>query len=213
MKVKLKVVQGKLKGKSGESAGLEVAISKARFVIGTAADCHMRCPSSIISPHHCEITVSRGEVRLRDLDSETGTYLNDERIAPERIVQSGDRMRVGRLEFEVCIEQAAGTRKADEVADFVSELLVQADKEERAVRMADPKLRQFHLDPSEPDGDEQAEPKKEDKLTALRKKLPPKRPPGKLPRAPEITSESSVSAAEETLKKIFEKPKPNRPNY
>ncbi|MEO8493703.1 MAG: FHA domain-containing protein [Planctomycetota bacterium] len=213
MKVKLKVVQGKLKGKSGESAGLEVAISKARFVIGTASDCHMRCPSSVISPHHCEISVRDGEVRLRDLDSETGTFLNDERIAPERIVQSGDRMRVGRLEFEVNIEQAASTRKADEVDDFVSELLGQADEEERAVRMADPELRQFHLDSSEPPSDDQAEPEKEDKLTALRKKLPPKRPPGKLPPAPEITAKSSVSAAEETLKKIFEKPKPNRPNY
>jgi len=87
MKVKLKVVHGKLKGKGGESAGLEVAISKARFVIGTADDCHMRCPSSVISPHHCEITVRDGKVRLRDLDSESGTFLNDERIAlPDDLV-------------------------------------------------------------------------------------------------------------------------------
>lgn len=215
MKVKLKVLQGKLKGTQGENAGLEVTISKARFVIGTAGDCHMRCPSSVISPHHCAITLSNGEVRLHDLDSESGTFLNDERVTPEQIVQSGDRMRIGRLEFEVLIEQAANAAKADKVDEFVSEMLAQADEEERATRIADPELRQFHLDPNETDetdDHEQIEPEETDKLSKLRKKLPPKKPPGKLPPPPKITSESSVSAAEETLQKIFEKPKPKRPN-
>ncbi len=213
MNVKLKVVQGKLKGKGGESAGLEVVISKARFVIGTAEDCHMRCPSTVISPHHCAIMVSNGEVRLRDLDSESGTYLNDERIASERIVQAGDRMRVGRLEFEIVIEQSASSTKADPVDEFVSEMLAQADEEERAVRKSDPELRQYHLEPNKPNTAEPVAPEKEDKLTALRKKVPPKKKPGKLPPPPAITAESSTSAAEETLKKIFEKPTPKRPNF
>lgn len=213
MKVKLKVVHGKLKGKGGENAGLEVAISKSRFVIGTAGDCHMRCPSSVISPHHCEISVRGGEVRLRDLDSESGTYLNDERIGPEQTVRAGDRLRVGRLEFEVVIERSAGNAKADKVDEFVSELLVQADEEERATRIADPELRQFHLDPSEPNDRAPEEPEETDKLSRLRKRLPKKKPPGKLPPPPKLTSESSVSAAEETLQKIFEKPKPKRPNF
>jgi len=213
MNVKLKVVQGKLKGKGGENAGLEVAISKPRFVIGTARDCHMRCPSKVISSHHCEITVSGGNVRLQDLDSESGTFLNDERIASERIVQAGDRLRVGRLEFEVVIEQTASTTKSDPVDEFVSDLLARADEEDRAVRRSDPELRQFHLDPNETNNDEQVEPEKEDKLTALRKRVPPKKPPGKLPPRPAITSESSTSAAEETLKKIFEKPTPKPPNH
>lgn len=213
MKVKLKVLQGKLKGKGGESAGLEVTISKARFVIGTASDCHMRCPSSLISHHHCEITVSDGKVKLRDLDSESGTFLNDERLAREEIVKSGDRMRVGRLEFEILVERSANTTKADTVDDYVSDMLVQADNEERAVRRSAPELRQFRLAANETNSDEpqQVEPEKEDRQAALRKKLPPKRPPGKLPSQPSLTARSSVSAAEETLKKIFEKPKPKRP--
>ncbi|HUG68785.1 MAG TPA: FHA domain-containing protein, partial [Pirellulaceae bacterium] len=179
MKVKLKVVQGKLKGKGGESAGLEVTISKARFVIGTASDCHMRCPSSLISHHHCEITVSDGKVKLRDLDSESGTFLNDERLAREEIVKSGDRMRVGRLEFEILVERSANTTKADTVDDYVSDMLVQADNEERAVRRSAPELRQFRLAANETNSDEQqqVEPEKEDRQAALRKKLPPKRPP------------------------------------
>ncbi|MBC8353007.1 MAG: FHA domain-containing protein [Planctomycetes bacterium] len=213
MNVKLRVVQGKLKGKSGESAGFEVAISKSRFVIGTASDCHMRCPSSVISPHHCEITVRNGDVRLRDLESESGTFLNDHRIDTERLVQSGDQFRVGRLEFEVVIERSNDNTKSDPVDDFVSDMLAQADEEERAVRLSDPELRQFHLDPNKSSDDEPAEPEEEDKLAAMRKKLPPKKPPGKLPPPPTFTAESSVSAAEATLQKIFEKPKPKGPKH
>jgi pSer/pThr/pTyr-binding forkhead associated (FHA) protein len=213
MNVKLKVVQGKLKGKSGESAGLEVAISKARFVIGTASDCHMRCPSSVISPHHCELTVSESNVTLRDLDSESGTFLNDERIEKAQTVKTGDRMRVGRLEFEISIERTAKTTQADAVDDFVSDLLAQADEEERATRLSTPELRQFQLDAKDTREEEPAEPEEEDREAALRKKLPAKKPPGKLPPPPTITAESSVSAAEQTLQKIFEKPKPKGPKY
>ena len=211
MNVKLKVVQGKLKGKGGESAGLEVAISKSRFVIGTASDCHMRCPSSVISPHHCEITVSDGKVSLRDLGSESGTFLNDMRIARAQILKAGDRMRVGRLEFEISIERSPSTTKSDAVDDYVSDMLAQADEEERATRLSTPELRQFHLDTKTTSEDETASPVEEDREAALRKKLPKKQPPGKLPQQPSITAESSVSAAEQTLQKIFEKPKPKRP--
>lgn len=212
MNVKLKVVQGKLKGKDGASAGLEVGIAKSRFVIGTAGDCHMRCPSDVISPHHCEIIIQNDEVRLRDLDSDSGTFVNDERLATERILQTGDRMRVGRLEFDVLIEKADKSVKSDPVDEFVSDMLVQADEEERASRMADPEVRQFHLDPNKA-AEQLPEPVEEDRLTALRKKLPQKKPPGKLPPPPAITADSTISAAEQTLQKIFEKPKPKGPKY
>lgn len=210
MNVKLKVIQGKLKGKGGENAGLEVSISKSRFVIGTADDCNMRCPSSTISPHHCEITVRDGKVRLRDMGSESGTFVNDERIESERTIESGDRLRVGRLEFEARIERPATVAKSDSVDDFVSDMLAQADEEERASRMASPEMRQFHLDPNAAT-EKSADEEKEDRLEALRKKLPQKKPPGKLPPKPSMTAESSVSAAEQTLEKIL-KPKPKRPS-
>ncbi|HRX78700.1 MAG TPA: FHA domain-containing protein, partial [Pirellulaceae bacterium] len=151
-----------------------------------------------------------GKVLLRDLDSDSGTYLNDERIDSERLIRAGDRLRVGRLEFEALIELPAPSKKADAVDDFVSDMLAQADEEERATRMAAPELRQFHLDANNTNP-ESAEPEDEDRLTALRKKLPEKKPPGKLPPKPSITAESSVSAAEQTLEKLL-KPKPKRPS-
>jgi pSer/pThr/pTyr-binding forkhead associated (FHA) protein len=215
MKVKLKVVHGRLKGKGGDAA-LEVAIKSRRFKIGAAEDCQMRCPSGSISNHHCEIEIVDCEVRLRDLGSESGTFLNDQPVEDERLLESGDRLRVGRLEFELLIDRPApGSRLAerDPVDDFVSDLLVEADEEERATRLADPRLREFQLDenkPEEPAAEELEE--EEDKEAALRRKLPPKGKPGKLPKPPAITADSTVAAAEESLKKFFEKQKPKSPD-
>ena len=211
MKVKLKVRHGKLQSREGDNAGLEVPISKSRFVIGTAADCQMRCPSTTISEHHCEIVLDGDQILLRDLDSETGTFLNDFRIDQERLLQAGDLLRVGRLEFEVHIEPTVSLaeRAADPVDDLVSDMLVEADEEERASRLADPQARRYKIDPQDAPNQSE-EPEKEDRLTALRKKIPPKKPPGKLPPPPAITSDDSVSAAEESLKKMLEKPKPKK---
>lgn len=209
MKVKLKVLHGKLQSREGGSAGLEVPISKARFVIGTADDCHMRCPSKSISEHHCEIVIDGDQVLLRDLDSAGGTFLNDFRIEQERILQDGDRLRVGRLEFELAIEPAAVAveRASDPVDELVSDMLVEADEAERTKRLADPQTRHFKIAPQEAAADAEP-PEAEDRLTAMRKKIPLKQSPGKLPPPPTITAEDSTSAAEETLKKLLAKPKP-----
>ena len=78
------------------------------------------------------------QILLRDLDSETGTFLNDFRIEQERLLQDGDRLRVGRLEFELGIEQTVSVaeRAKDPVDELVSDMLVEADEEERASRLA-----------------------------------------------------------------------------
>lgn len=207
MNVKLKVLHGKLQSRDGDSAGLEVPISKSRFVIGTATDCNMRCPSSSISEHHCEIVVDGDHILLRDLGSESGTYLNGFQVERERLLQAGDHLRVGRLEFELSIEQpvAAESREPDPVDEFVSDLLSEADEAERATRLADPQLRQFKA--TSPEVPEESEPEEQDRISALRKRIPVKKPPGKLPPAPSVTADDTVSAAEETLKKFLEKPK------
>jgi len=205
MGVKLRVLNGKLKNRRGENKGPEVAVTRERFVIGSSDECHMRCPSSSISPRHCEITSHGEQVLLRDLDSDTGTFLNGQRIAAEQLLHDGDHLRLGRLEFEVCLRTPKPPPKDDPVGELVSELLVEADEEERATRLADPQLRHFHREP--PTAQPPSVTPPEDKLTALRKKLPPKKPPAKLPPLPSLTTDTSTAAAEETLKKILEPPK------
>ena len=197
MHVKLKVLQGRLTGQSGRNRAGEILIRRPRFLIGGAEDCHMRCPSSSISAHHCELLVDERGVRIHDLHSETGTFVNNCPVNDEVPLNSGDTLRIGRLEFSVQLEFSSETG-SDAVSEYVSTLLVEADEEDRVRRLGDPEARRFQPEsaqPERPDASGEQEPK--------RLERPPRRPPKKLPPPPEFVAENTEQAAEETLKKIF----------
>ncbi len=48
-----------------------------------------------VSGHHAKIAVADGHVVLHDLASRNGTYLNGNRVAQPRTVQTGDRIQIG----------------------------------------------------------------------------------------------------------------------
>lgn len=212
MTVKLQALHGKLQDSRGHAAGF-VKVKGPVFVIGSDPDCSMCCRSKSVSPHHCEIRLQPDEIVVRDLASESGTFVNDERVAGERSLQAGDRLRIGRLEFAVVVEQAAappptsGKRAGrDSMSDFISDLLVEEDEKERAQRLHDPATRQFRpVATPAPQASEAAETAKD--AAAKKKARPEKKPPGKLPLPPSVNADSSTEAAEETLKKIFFKGK------
>jgi pSer/pThr/pTyr-binding forkhead associated (FHA) protein len=204
MKVKLRVVHGMLQNRKGDDAGVVIAIRRSNFVIGSAEDANMRCLSKAISPHHCELTLDDEQVMVHDLESETGTFLNGDPLSDVRQLKHGDRIKVGRLEFEV--EFGA---ESDPVSQYVSDLLEEGDEEARLQRLEDPQQRQFHPTPSaaqtDAETDAAADLPSEPEKTSQR---PPKKPPGKLPQPKPIVAENTVDAATASLKRIFEKEKP-----
>src|SRR5262245_52739338 len=62
-----------------------------------------RISEASVSSFHCELTVGEDGVRVRDLQSTNGTFINDEPIS-EGILQSGHVLQIGtvtlRLECE-----------------------------------------------------------------------------------------------------------------
>jgi pSer/pThr/pTyr-binding forkhead associated (FHA) protein len=204
MKVKLRVLQGKLQNRRGANVGTEINIRRARFVIGAGDDCNMRCRSRWISDRHCELRISEGQLEVHDLGSEAGTFVNNQRVEGAVPLADKDQLRVGRLEFEVVIRvpEDAATH-VDPMADFVSELLVEADQEDQARRMEDPRTRHFVVEKVEAQATSQGDETK----AAKPFKRPPKKAPGKLPPPPEYVADNTIEAAQETLKKIFDKPK------
>lgn len=56
-----------------------------------------------ISGKHCEISVRNGKFYVRDLQASNGTYLNGNRVLTETEIESGNILKLGRLEvrFEV----------------------------------------------------------------------------------------------------------------
>jgi len=215
MTVKLKILHGSLQNSRGENAGAEVTVRGGQFVIGSDADCSMCCRSPAISPHHCELRREERGLVVRDLYSQSGTFVNGERIDHERVLRTGDHLRVGRLEFEVLVEPAAapaggsarGKSKTDAVAEFISDLLVEADEEDRARRLEDPEKRHFRPEPNAAPLKQGAAEAQDSAEPPKKKERPPKRPPAKLPPPPPLSAGSTVEAAEETLKKIFKEKK------
>jgi pSer/pThr/pTyr-binding forkhead associated (FHA) protein len=205
VKIRLLVLQGKLKNRHGASAGDQIDVRRSRLLIGSGEDCHVRVESRLVSQHHCELLVEEDRLHVQDLGSHTGTFVNELRIARRTLLAAGDRLRVGRLQFQVELEVRHGAvQDEDLMSDYVSDLLVAADQEDQARRMEDPRMRQFRVESPAATVNVAGEDEPE------RRKPPARRPPAKLPPPPKYVAETSVEAAEETLKKIFERPKRDR---
>jgi pSer/pThr/pTyr-binding forkhead associated (FHA) protein len=67
-------------------------------VIGRRRDCDLRIPLVHVSRRHCQISSNKDTLKVRDLGSRNGTYLNGKRIK-EATIQPGDYLTIGPLTF------------------------------------------------------------------------------------------------------------------
>jgi len=94
----LRVVGGKQDGKI-------IPLSTRKFLIGREQDCHLRPGSESVSRHHCAISIDDFTVRVRDLGSSNGTFINGTRVLGVHDAQPGDRLKIGALEFDILFSQ------------------------------------------------------------------------------------------------------------
>ena len=73
-------------------------------VIGRRHDCDLRIPLMSVSRRHCQISYNKDTLKVRDLGSRNGTYINDKRIDDEVMLQAGDYLRIGPLTFLLQID-------------------------------------------------------------------------------------------------------------
>jgi len=115
-KVQLQIKQGKDPGKVFPFTEHDT------FVFGRMSDCHACIPDdSQVSRHHFILEANPPQACLRDLGSLNGTWVNGKKFGarekgetpekgakrryPEVALKHGDRIKVGRTELEVSIEQ------------------------------------------------------------------------------------------------------------
>ncbi len=219
-------MQVKLKVMAGSHAGTEISVSTDKFLIGRSESCNLRPKSESVSRKHCIMVLRDNRVLVQDLKSRNGTFVNEKRLPPEKakVLESGDKLRVGKLEFEVLIEHGLQSAKKPEVKDVgdaaartvessegsrfeaidVNSWLDEADQIDRVRKLSDPDTRQFRFDSVEkpPEGDS-AELSGDD---STMKKLvkPEKKAPGKLPvESKKALTDDSREAADNALKKFF----------
>ena len=94
MEAKLVVLEGKNKDQ-------EIPLPETIFLIGRDSQCHLRPHCQLVSKLHCAIVPWAGKLRVRDLKSRNGTFLNDQPIYGEVVAIDGDRLRVGSILFTV----------------------------------------------------------------------------------------------------------------
>jgi len=73
-------------------------------VIGRRHDCDLCIPLMPVSRRHCQLNLNKEALKIRDLDSRNGTYLNGERINGEATVKAGDYVKIGSLTFLLQID-------------------------------------------------------------------------------------------------------------
>lgn len=90
-------------------------------VIGRRQDCDLCIPLMNVSRRHCEINQDEGKLRLRDLGSRNGTFINGTKIQ-ESELNDGDQILIGPLEFKIHVKTSSdnGAGKEEKLsADFL----------------------------------------------------------------------------------------------
>ncbi len=208
MDVKLVVLGGK-------HPGLEIAVPGPEFLVGRAPEAKLRPNSDMVSRRHCMISVAEGKATIRDLGSRNGTIVNGQKIAAEHELRTGDKIKVGPLEFEVHLSTSVSGKKKPKVHNV-------QEAAARTVEAAKPRDNEADisdwLDEEETDNDT-----KKGKLTTAAPVLPAVQKPagpadsGQHQRidpladptqAKKVVAESSRSAAADMLKQFFQPRKP-----
>ena len=72
-------------------------------VIGRGEECELQIPLLNVSRRHCELRLDQSVIRIKDLASSNGTYLNNQRIS-EGELAAGDRLSIGPIVFTVQVD-------------------------------------------------------------------------------------------------------------
>lgn len=75
-------------------------IAKSRTVIGRETRCDVRIPVSAVSKRHCEIRLSNDELCLTDLNSDSGTFHNGDRVENAKLSHD-DTLTIGPVTFVI----------------------------------------------------------------------------------------------------------------
>ena len=86
---------------NGKSKGKKLMLPEREIVFGRDEDCDIRHGSKSVSGRHCTLEPTEFGIRVRDLGSERGTFIDGERLSEEGLVKAGSILRIGELQFRL----------------------------------------------------------------------------------------------------------------
>jgi len=90
----------------GEFHGEAIRLNVRNFLVGRERDCHLRLNSKSVSHHHFVLKSDDFSVRIRDLGSGKGTYVNGLKCEGEIVLAHGDSIRVGDFKIRLVLPKA-----------------------------------------------------------------------------------------------------------
>lgn len=76
--------------------GKTMSLLDGDYDVGRMSDCWLTLDDEMVSRYHARFHVAGGVAELEDLGSRNGTFVNGERLEARRVLQDGDRIRIGR---------------------------------------------------------------------------------------------------------------------
>ena len=73
-------------------------------ILGRREDCDLCIPLHVISRRHCQLSQELNSLKIRDLKSSNGTYVNGTKVENETNAKAGDHIQIGPLTFTVQID-------------------------------------------------------------------------------------------------------------
>lgn len=83
-----------------DQAGLTFRVTRP-LVVGRSPEADVVLEDPYASDFHARLVFQAGQVRLQDLGSTNGTYVNGERMAAPMSLQPGDQVRIGQTIMEL----------------------------------------------------------------------------------------------------------------
>jgi pSer/pThr/pTyr-binding forkhead associated (FHA) protein len=72
--------------------------------LGRREDCDLCIPLKVVSRKHCQLSQELDSLKIRDLKSSNGTYVNGVKVEGEADAKAGDRVQIGPLIFTIQID-------------------------------------------------------------------------------------------------------------
>ena len=93
-------------------------VGSAGLKIGRTRPADIVVPDPSVSREHCQVEFAAGKLRVMDLNSTNGTYIDNKRIGRAEILPEGAVLRVGNVSFEHEVRSRAEMERQGESFEF-----------------------------------------------------------------------------------------------
>jgi pSer/pThr/pTyr-binding forkhead associated (FHA) protein len=138
----------------GAEGARSVELDKDQFDIGSGEMARLRILEPTLSARHCRISRDGNDFRVRDLNSQAGTFVNETRIPLSSALANGDTLRCGAVIFTVVIVDTAAPEPVEStVAADIGAAVLRADEAPPVNGKARPTLSEVSMAGKEPPSD------------------------------------------------------------